>query len=85
MSHHCSELATFLYMQKSVHRARLKWPTHSVSEVMETAESKRTAPKGPTFAFSTRSPCLVRSSLMGSLCPDNPIACNTSSQVYSWR
>jgi hypothetical protein len=58
---------TAFHTHKSYSLERLKWSTHSVLEEMETAESKRTDPKGPTFAFSTRTPCLVRSSLMASL------------------
>lgn len=48
--------------------------THSMPDETETAESKRSEPKGPTFAFSTRNPCLARSSLLGPFCPSKPTA-----------
>jgi hypothetical protein len=50
--------------------------THLAPYDIETAESKRTEPKGPTFAFSTRNPCLVRSNFIESFCPNKPTACN---------
>lgn len=49
---------------------------YPVEDETETAESKRTEPNGPTFAFSTRNPCLVRSSLAASFCLSRPTACN---------
>lgn len=49
--------------------------THSGPEVMDTAESKRSESNGPTLVFSTREPCLVRSTLIASLWPLKPISC----------
>jgi hypothetical protein len=43
--------------------------THLGPDEMETAESKRTTPKGPTFVFSTCILSVVRSSLVESFFP----------------
>lgn len=42
----------------------MKKLTHPGPDDIETAESKRRDPKGPTFAFFTCNPCFVRSNLM---------------------
>lgn len=50
--------------------------THAEPVVTETAESKRSDPKGPTLAFSTCDPCFARSNLIAPFCFLKPTAYN---------
>lgn len=72
----CNQLFTSPSPNKQPQRKSLKKLTHSRPDETETAESKRSEPKGPTFAFSTLKPYLVRSNLIASLGPRRPTAYN---------